>query len=134
MQDTHSASEIDQTLQDNCMFTQVHLIQEDSWHPVRETIITHTNTFLTQQEQDGIILLKERMVVTSWLQQLEAENLIRGIIRNKDHQNESGNTTPLINNLEMQEVFKDKDGKRGNSVIDLINGLVDILLLETQMV
>jgi len=51
---------------------------------------------------------------------LEAEDLIRGIIRNEDHQIKSGNTTPLINDLEMQEVFKDKDGERGGSVMDFI--------------
>jgi len=65
MQDTHSASEIDQTLQDNYMFACVHLTQEDGWRPVRAVIVTHTNTFSTQQEQDGIILLRERIVVIS---------------------------------------------------------------------
>jgi len=34
----------------------------------------------------------------------------------------------------MQNVFKDKDGKRGNSVTDFINRLVDLLLLETRAV
>ena len=57
-----------------------------------------------------------------------------GIIREKDHQIESGNTTPLINNLEMQDVFKDKDKKRGDNIIDLISGLVDLLSLETRAV
>jgi len=65
---------------------------------------------------------------------LETEDLIRDIIRNKDHQIKLGNTTPLINDLEMQEVFKDKDGERGGSVTDLIYGLIDLLLLETQAV
>ena len=74
------------------------------------------------------------MVVISQLQWSEAEDLIRGIIRNEDHQNESGNTTPLINDLEMQEVFKDKDRERGGSVTDLICELVDLLSLETQVV
>jgi len=65
---------------------------------------------------------------------LEAEDLIRDIIRNKDHQTKLGNTTPLINNLEMQEVFKDKNGERGGSITDFINGLIDLLSLETQVV
>ena len=34
----------------------------------------------------------------------------------------------------MQEVFKDKDGERGGSVMDLIYGLVDLLSLKTQVV
>jgi len=121
-------------LQDDCMFACIHSTQEDSCWPVGTAIVTHTNAFSTQQEQDSIILLKDRIVVISWLQQLEAEDLIGGIIRNKDHQNESGNTTPLINDLEMQEVFKDKNGERGGSVTDFIYGLVDLLSLETQAV
>ena len=40
----------------------------------------------------------------------------------------------MINNLEMQDVFKDKNKKRGDGVTDLINGLVDLLSLETKAV
>ena len=76
----------------------------------------------------------KRIVVISLLHQSDAEDLIGGIVRNKIKQIELGNTTPLINDLEMQEVFKDKDGKRGGSVMDLICGLVDLLLLKTQAV
>jgi len=57
-----------------------------------------------------------------------------GIIRREDHQIELGNTTPLIDNLEMQDVFKDKDGERGDGVTDFISGLVDLLSLETRAV
>ena len=74
------------------------------------------------------------MTVTSLLQQSEANDLTGGIIRNKNHQIKSGNTTPLINDLEMQKIFKDKDKERGDSIIDLISGLVDLLSLETQAV
>ena len=34
----------------------------------------------------------------------------------------------------MQEVFKNKNGERGGSVMDLIYGLADLLLLKTQVV
>jgi len=34
--------------------------------------------------------------------------------------NKEGSTVPLINNLEIIEVFKDEDGEEGASVIDLI--------------
>ena len=34
--------------------------------------------------------------------------------------NKEGSTTPLINNLEIIEVFKDKDKKEEASVIDFI--------------
>jgi len=134
MQDTHSASETDQTLQDNCMFACVHSTHEDSWCLVRAAITTHTNAFSTQQEQEGMTSSSKRIIVTSLLRQSEAEDLIKGIIKNKEQQIESGNTTPLINDLEMQEVFKDKDGERGGSVIDLMYGLIDLLSLETQAV
>jgi len=134
MQHTHSASEMDQTLQDNHMFTHIHLTHKEGWRPVRAIIITHTNFFSTQQEHKGITSLNKRMTVTSLLQQSEAEDLIKSIIKKEDHQIEPGNTTPLINNLEMQDVFKDKDKERGDGVIDLINGLVDLLLLETRAV
>jgi len=35
--------------------------------------------------------------------------------------NKKGGTTPLINNLEITKVFKDKDEEEEVSVIDLIN-------------
>jgi len=76
----------------------------------------------------------KRIIITSLLQQSETEDLIKDIIREEDHQIKLGNITPLINNLEMQDVFKDKNGKRGDSVTDLINGLADLLLLETRVV
>ena len=34
----------------------------------------------------------------------------------------------------MQDVFKDEDEERGDGVMDLINGLVDLLSLETKAV
>ena len=74
------------------------------------------------------------MIVTSLLYWSEAEDLIGSIIKEEDHQIESGNTTLLIDNLEMQDVFEDKDGRRGDGVMDLISGLVDLLLLETRAV
>jgi len=35
--------------------------------------------------------------------------------------NKEGSTAPLINDLEITEVFKDKDGEEEVSVTDLIN-------------
>ena len=116
------------------MFTCIHLTQEESWQPIGAVIATHTNFFSTQQEYEGITSPSKRMTVTSLLHQSEAEDLIGGIIREEDYQIESGNTTPLINNLEMQDVFEDENEERGDSVIDLINGLVDCLSLETRAV
>ena len=125
---------MDQTLQDNHMFACIHLTHKEGWQPVGTTIVTHTNFFSSQQEHKGMTSPNKRMTVTSLLQQSETEDLIRGIIKEEDHQIKSGNITPLIDNLEMQDVFKDKDEERGNGVIDLINGLVDLLSLETRVV
>jgi len=74
------------------------------------------------------------MIVTSLLQQLKTKDLMGDIIKKEDYQIKSGNTTPLINNLEMQDVFKNKNKKRRDGVTDLINGLVDLLSLETRAV
>jgi len=116
------------------MFACIHSTQEDSWQPVRATIATHTNAFSTQQEHNSITSPNKRITVTSLLQQSKAEDLIGGIIKEEDHQIESGNTIPLIDDLEMQDVFKDKDKERGDGIMDLINRLVDLLLLETKAV
>ena len=134
MQHTHSALETDQTLQDNCMFTCIHSTQEEGWQPVEAIIVTHTNFFSSQQEHKGMTSPSKRMTVTSLLQQSEAEDLIKGIIKEEDHQIESRNTTPLIDNLEIQDVFKDEDKERGDGITDLINGLIDLLSLETRAV
>ena len=57
------------------------------------------------------------MIVTSLLHQLNAEDLTGDIIREKD-QIKNNNSTSLIDNLEMSNIFKDKDNKEGNSVTD----------------
>ena len=41
------------------------------------------------------------MVVTSWLRQLDVEDLIGGIRNNKGYQIKDGNAIPLIDNLEI---------------------------------
>ena len=67
------------------MFTCVHLAHEEGWQPVETTIVTHTNFFSSQQEHKGITSLSKRMTVTNLLQQLKTEDLIRDIIKKKDH-------------------------------------------------
>ena len=64
-----------------------------------------------------MILSNNKMTVTSLLCQLNAEDLTGDIIREKD-QIENNNSTPLIKDLEMSNIFKDKNDKKGNSVID----------------
>ena len=51
-------------------------------------------------------------------------------IRNEDHQIELKGIVPWIDDLRIEDVFKDKGKEGGVGVIDLINGLVKILRLE----
>ena len=64
-----------------------------------------------------MILLNKRMTVTSLLHQLNANNLTGDIIKKED-QIELNKGTPLIEDLEISDIFKDKDDKEGNSVMD----------------
>ena len=43
-----------------------------------------------------------------------------GGIRNIGYKIKKEDTTPLVNDLEMEGIFKDKDREGGNSVIDLV--------------
>ena len=63
------------------------------------------------------------MTEITQVQYLDIEDLIRGILSYliTINQIKKGSTIPLINNLEMQDIFKDKDNKKGVGVIDLIN-------------
>ena len=72
-----------------------------------------------------------KMTVTSLLHQLNTENLTGGIIKKKD-QIKINNSIPLIENLEISNIFKDKDDKEGNSVINkLITEVSQLLELVT---
>ena len=76
-----------------------------------------------------MILFSDRMIVISLLYQLNTENLTGDIIREKD-QIKTNNNTSLIKDLEMSNIFKDKNNKKGNSVIDeLINKVLWLLVL-----
>ena len=67
MQNAHLALEMKQTLQDNCMFTHIHLTQKESWHLIKKAIAIYTNSFSKQQKQKGMILPNNRMTVISLL-------------------------------------------------------------------
>jgi len=55
-----------------------------------------------------------------------------GGIRNKGHQIKLEDIIPWINDLEINNVFKDEDKKEGVGVTDFIKGLVKILWLEIE--
>jgi len=116
-------------LQDNCMFTCVHLMQEEDWHLVKEVIAIHTNSFSKQQEYKGMISFNKRIIITSLLCQLNTEDLTGGIIKKED-QIKDNNSTPLINDLKMSDIFKDKDNEKGNGVMDeLLDEVSQLLVL-----
>jgi len=78
-----------------------------------------------------MILFSKKMTVTSLLCQLNAEDLTKGIIKEED-QIETNNNTPLITDLEMSNIFKDKNDEEGNSVMDeLIMEVSQLLKLVT---
>jgi len=69
------------------------------------------------------------MAVINLLHQLNAKDLTKDIIRKKD-QIEINNSTPLIKDLEINNIFKDKDDEEGNSVTDkLITEISQLLEL-----
>jgi len=57
------------------------------------------------------------MTVTSLLHWLDTEDLIGDIIKEKD-QIEISNSISLIKDLEISNIFKDKNDKKGNNVIN----------------
>ena len=77
-----------------------------------------------------MILPSKRITVTSLKQRaeyLDIKDLIRGIRNKEGHQVKIGYSTPLINNLKIKELFKDKDKEEGVGIIDLINRIVQVL-------
>ena len=60
-------------------------------------------------------------------QHLNTVNLTAGIKNNKSYQINLGQHTPLINNLEIRIIFKDKAKEKGAGVIDFIYKTVQVL-------
>ena len=55
---------------------------------------------------------------------------MEGIRNKKSYQFKIGYSIPLINNLKMEELFKNKNKKRGVGITDLINQLIQIFKKE----
>ena len=70
-------------------------------------------------------LPSDRIMATTRAQQSveDRDVLTRGIMSHltQINANKEGSTTPFINNLEITEIFKDKDKKKETSVMDFIN-------------
>ena len=74
----------------------------------------------------------KRINKMSLLWHLEAVDLTGGMNNNR-YQIKQNNITPLINDLEMQDIFKDKDKREGDSVIDLIGEVSQLLVTLTKI-
>ena len=63
----------------------------------------------------------------SKVQYLDTKDLIAGIKNNKSHQFKLGHSIPLIKNLEIRIIFKDKAEEKEVGVTDLIYRTVQVL-------
>ena len=60
----------------------------------------------------------------SSVQHLNTKDLIKGIKNNKSHQIKLGHCIPLINNLEIRIIFKNKVREKEVGITDLIYWIV----------
>ena len=111
------------------MFNFVYLAQDKGWRLDRAVIAIYTSPFLTQQEQEGITSLIERIRATSAAQCIEAKE---GGIRSKGQQIKSKDTTPLVNDLKIKSIFKDKTKEGGGSITDLVINIYQLLRQDLQ--
>ena len=56
-----------------------------------------------------------------------------GDINNNEYQIKLNNTIPLINNLEIQDIFKDENRREGDSVMDFIEEVLQLLITLTKL-
>ena len=70
----------------------------------------------------------ERINTTVRARRSECDDLTGGIISNKEGQQIKRDTAPLINDLEMQDVFEDEDEEEGAGVTDLIKQVGRLLV------
>jgi len=106
------------------MFKEVHSKQEEGWRLDRAVIAMQTNPLSAQREHDSITSLSDRITATTWAWRYTCgNNRYRGIISHlaQTNANKKDGTAPLINNLEIIGIFKDKGKEKEASVTDLIN-------------
>ena len=66
----------------------------------------------------------DRINATVWARRSDAEDLIGGIRIKESHQIETEHSTPLIDDLEIDDLFKDKNKEEEVGVTDFINWIV----------
>ena len=61
------------------------------------------------------------------MERSDAKNLTGGIKNKEGHQIKTGYSIPLINNLEIEELFKNKNKEEGAGITDFISRIVQVL-------
>ena len=74
-----------------------------------------------------MITPSNRINATIQARRSDAVDLTGGIRNKKGHQIKLGYSTPLINNLEINDLFKDKNKEKGVGITDFINRIVQVL-------
>ena len=107
------------------MFAHVYLAQEDNCQLMGNAIAIYTNPSFAQREQENITLPSNRTTATVQDQHLaEGEGEALSIINNNINQINQTDIIPLVNNLEILEIFKDKNKEEGDGVIDALSTIL----------
>jgi len=120
-------------LQDDCIFEEVHSEQEEGWRLDRAAIAMQTNPLSAQREHDSITSPSNRITATTRARRCAYSNdRCRGIISHlaQTDANKEDGTVPLIDNLEITEIFEDEGEEEEASVTDLINQVSQLLRAE----
>jgi hypothetical protein len=123
----HSLRETERTSHNARVFDLVHSEQEEGWRPEGSAIATHTNPFFAQREQGLIISPSRAMEDARRARRSDAVDLTAGIRNEGGHQIDSGQRTPLIDDLEIGTIFEDEAEEEGAGVTDLIYRAVQVL-------
>jgi hypothetical protein len=130
----HSASEVERTSQDDRTFALVHSEHEEGCRDEGLASATQTNPSFAQREHgDGIISPSDSMAVTVRARRCacEEEDAL-GIMSNDVNQIDQTDITPLVNDLEMSEIFEDEDRKEGDGVTDALSTMLRLLGEESE--
>ena len=121
------------------MFDFVHSEQEEGWREVGFANATHFSPSRSQREHgNGMTSPSDRISAT--VRERNSRGEARLDLEDRDleaalammslamgNQIETEDTTPLINDLEMQEVFEDEDGEEGAGVTDALSTMLRLL-------
>ena len=108
------------------MFDLVHSKQKEGYQDEGLASATHTNPSFAQQEYgDGITSPSDSMAATVWARYRNKEKKdALGIISKDINQINQMDIIPLVDDLEMLGIFKDKDKEEGDSVTDALSTML----------